>query len=67
MKGELDRLRDLPCAVYPGIEINRRDDIAPTDPEYVMESFSVLSESGVEGATLSWDVMLAPDEHFPFV
>ena len=67
LKGEIDQLRDLPCAVYPGIEINRRDDIAPTDPEYVMESFSVLSESGVEGATLSWDVMLAPDEHFPFI
>ncbi len=66
LKKELDQLRDLPCAVYPGIEINRRDDIAPTDPAYVAESFAVLAESGVEGATLSWDVMLAPDAHFPF-
>lgn len=66
LKRELDSLRDLPCAVYPGIEINRRDDIAPTDPEYAAESFAVLNDSGVEGATLSWDVMLAPDANFPF-
>lgn len=67
LKSELTKLRYLPCAVYPGIEINRRDDIAPTDPAYVEESFSVLGESSVEGATLSWDIMLAPDAHFPFI
>lgn len=66
LRRELNALCDLPCAVYPGIEINRRDDIAPTDPAYVAESLSVLSENGVAGAVLSWDVMLAPDSHFPF-
>ncbi|MBO5252665.1 MAG: hypothetical protein J6C51_01830 [Clostridia bacterium] len=66
LKKELDALRSLPCAVYPGIEINRREDIAPTDPEYVRESLRTLFDSGIEGAVLSWDVMLAPDAHFPF-
>ena len=66
LKRELDALHGLPCAVYPGIEINRREDIAPTDPAYVQESLAVLDACGVKGAVLSWDVMLAPDAHFPF-
>jgi len=66
LQSELKCLQGLPCAVYPGIEINRRDDIAPTDPAYVQESLEVLAENGVAGVVLSWDVMLAPEAHFPF-
>lgn len=66
LQEELAALQDLPCAVYPGIEINRRDDIAPTDAEYVSQSLAVLEECGAPGATLSWDIMLAPEAHFPF-
>lgn len=66
LKSELDALRGLPCRMYPGIEVNRRDDIAPTDADYVRRSLAAFAESGVEGATLSWDVMLAPDAHMPF-
>ena len=66
LMGELEALKGLPCRMYPGIEVNRRDDIAPTDADYVRRSLAVFCESGVEGATLSWDVMLAPDAHMPF-
>ncbi len=63
LRQELACLRELPCAVYPGIEVNRLDVIAPTDAAYVQESLAVLSDSGVDGATLSWNIMAAPDEH----
>ena len=65
LMSELEKLRNLPCKLYPGIEVNRRDDIAPTDPEYVAESLEVLKRSGADGAVLSWDIMLAPDAHLP--
>ncbi len=63
LEAQLTPLKALPCAVYPGIEINHRADIAPTDDAYVTESLRVLRDSGMTGATLSWDVMLAPDAH----
>ncbi len=54
---------ELPCGKYPGIEVNYREDIARTDPAYIRESLKTLKEAGMDGATLSWDIMLAPDEH----
>ena len=60
-------LAALPCAVYPGIEINYREDIARTDSAYIRESVTVLRESGASGVTLSWDIMLAPDDHIAAV
>ena len=65
LRRELAALRDLPCAVYAGLEVNRLDAIAPTDAEYVAQSLAVLEESGVAGATLSWNIMCAPDGHLP--
>ena len=63
LREELSAFTDLPCEKYPGIEINYREDIARTDASYVKESMEVLREAGMNGATLSWDVMLAPDAH----
>jgi len=63
LKAQLASLSSLPCSVYPGIEINYRADIAPTDEAYVKESLDAVAQSGLAGATLSWDVMLAPDKH----
>jgi len=51
------------CPVYPGIEINYREDIARTSPEYVQESIQAVKEAGLPGVVLAWDVMLAPDSH----
>ncbi len=63
LERQLEEFRDLPCEKYPGIEINYREDIARTDPAYIRASMKILEESGMDGAVLAWDVMLAPDEH----
>lgn len=61
---ELLRARSMSvCPVYPGIEINYREDIARTSPEYVRESLEAVRAAGLPGAVLAWDVMLAPDSH----
>lgn len=51
------------CPVYPGIEVNYREDIARTSPEYVRESLDAVRAAGLPGAVLAWDIMLAPDSH----
>lgn len=63
LRAQLDEMRNLSCAKYPGIEVNYRQDIARTDAEYVYESVKALKEGGMDGAVLAWDVMLAPDRH----
>ena len=67
LREQLEEIRDLPCQKYPGIEINYREDIARTDPDYIRESLSVLKECGMDGAVLSWDIMMAPDDHIKAV
>jgi len=63
----LDELRKASamskCPVYPGIEVNYREDIARTSPEYITESLQAMREAGMPGAVLAWDIMLAPDSH----
>lgn len=51
------------CPVYPGIEVNYREDIARTSPEYIVESLQAVREAGLPGAVLAWDIMLAPNSH----
>lgn len=63
LKQQVNEFTDLPCKKYPGIEINYREDIARTDPSYIRESLHILEESGMDGAVLAWDCMLAPDSH----
>ncbi len=63
LRSQLAALKDLPCEVFVGLEINRLDDIARTDTAYVTESMTVIKDSGVSGVTLSWNIMEAPDEH----
>jgi len=67
LKKQVEAFTDLPCEKYPGIEINYREDIARTDASYVRGSLEVLKEAGMNGATLSWDVMLAPDAHLQVI
>ena len=63
LTGQLNTFRKLPVRKYPGIEINYREDIARTDPEYIRESMQVLDACGMDGTVLAWDVMKAPDSH----
>ena len=63
LRAQTTPLAVLPCAVYAGIEVNFNAVIAPTDATYVRESVAVLEECGMDGVTLSWDAMQAPDDH----
>ena len=67
LDSQLEAIRDVPCAKYPGIEINYREDIARTDAGYVRESLSAIRDAGFEGAVLCWNVMQAPEAHIDAV
>ena len=67
LETQLEAVRHIPCRVYPGIEINYREDIARTDADYIAESLSAVRNSGIEGAALCWNVMLAPESHIDAV
>ena len=63
LDSQLDAMEPYPCEKYPGIEINFREGIAPTTPEYVKESMSRVTAHEFQGAVLSWNIMEAPDSH----
>ena len=63
LDSQLDAMTDCPCRVYPGIEINYREGIAPTSPAYVTESLDAVMRHHFAGAVLSWNIMEAPDSH----
>ena len=63
LNSQLEAMEPYACAKYPGIEINYREDIVPTSPEYVAESLKAVLAHGFDGAVLSWNIMEAPDAH----
>lgn len=63
LESQLEAMSQYPCAKYPGIEINYREEIVPTSPEYVKESLDAVISYSFNGAVLSWNIMEAPDEH----
>ena len=63
LDGQLDAMAALPCDKYPGIEINYKRTVAPTSPEYVVESLRTVLKHHFNGAVLSWNIMEAPDSH----
>lgn len=67
LRRQLHAFSNLPVKKYPGLEVNYRSDIARTDPEYVRRSLQIFAESGMDGAVLAWDLMLAPDSHLAAV
>ena len=60
---QLEAMEPYACGKYPGIEINYREDIVPTSPEYVSESLKAVLSHGFDGAVLSWNIMEAPLSH----
>lgn len=64
---QLNSMREAKCKIYPGVEVNYREDIARTNPGYIKESLREFKRSGMDGVVLSWDVMLAPDSHIEAV
>ena len=63
LDSQLDAMVPYPCAKYPGIEINYREGVVPTSPEYVTESLEHVMAHHFDGAVLSWNMMEAPDAH----
>ena len=63
LESQLEAMSTAPCAKMPGIEINYREGIVPTSPEYVRESLAAVLRYGFDGAVLSWNIMEAPDAH----
>ena len=60
---QLEAVERVTCEKYPGIEINYREDIARTTPEYIIESLTAVRDHGFDGASLCWNAMLAPEAH----
>ena len=63
LHSQLDAMEPYSCGKYPGVEINYREVVAPTSPEYVTESLQAIMAHGFDGAVLSWNIMEAPDSH----
>ena len=63
LDSQLDAMVPYPCQKYPGIEINYREGVVPTSPEYVKESLEHVMAHKFQGAVLSWNIMEAPDSH----
>lgn len=63
LDSQLNAMASYPCDKYPGIEINYRERVVPTSPEYVTESLSHVMSHHFQGAVLSWNIMEAPDSH----
>lgn len=63
LESQLEAMAGSPCLIYPGVEINYREGIAPTSPEYVTESLDAIMRYHYAGAVLSWNIMEAPVSH----
>ena len=63
LESQLKAMEPYACGKFPGVEINYRDGIAPTSPEYVTESLQAIMSHGFDGSVLSWNIMEAPVPH----
>lgn len=63
LHSQLEAMEPYTCAKFPGIEINYREEVVPTSPEYVNESLEAVTSHGFDGTVLSWNIMEAPLAH----
>jgi hypothetical protein len=63
LDSQLQAVKDLPCELYPGIEVNFDKELVRTDTDYIRESLAAIRQCGLDGATLSWDIMKVPKAH----
>lgn len=63
LHSQLEAMEPYACAKFPGIEINYREKVVPTSPEYVTESLDATASHGFDGTVLSWNIMEAPLAH----
>ena len=55
--------RNLNKDIYVGVEINKKEIIAPVTPKYISENISNINKTTVKGYVLSWDLLSAPKEN----
>ncbi|MCC0640123.1 MULTISPECIES: hypothetical protein [unclassified Clostridioides] len=55
--------KNLVKDIYVGIEINKKEIIAPVTPKYISENISNINKTTVKGYVLSWDLLSAPKEN----
>ena len=63
LDSQLQAVKALPCELYPGIEVNFDKELVRTDTDYIRESLAAIRQCGLDGATLSWDIMKVPKAH----
>ena len=63
LDSQLQAVKDLPCELYPGIEVNFDKELVRTDTDYIRESLAAIRQCGLDGAALCWDIMKAPKAH----
>lgn len=63
LHSQLEAMQPYSCGKYPGIEINYREVVVPTSPEYISESLKAVLSHGFDGVVLSWNIMEAPLTH----
>lgn len=63
LNSQLEAMEPYSCGKFPGIEINYRENVVPTSPEYVTESLKAVTDHGFDGTVLSWNIMEAPLAH----
>jgi len=51
------------CHVYAGIEINRINNIAHSDPVYIEETINAYLKTGIRGFVLSWNLLDMPEDN----
>ena len=59
----LDKVRTGGDAALREFELQFEKTVAPTSPEYVVESLRTVLNHHFNGAVLSWNIMEAPDSH----
>lgn len=55
--------KNLTKDIYVGIEINKKEIIAPVTPKYISENILNINKTAVKGYVLSWDLLSAPKEN----
>ncbi|MDR0497263.1 MAG: hypothetical protein LBH42_06595 [Treponema sp.] len=51
------------CDVYAGLEINKIENIAEANPDYIEKTIEAYAQTGIQGLALSWNLLNMPEEN----
>lgn len=67
MAAEIDRIAAKGvggfAAIFPGVEFNRIERLAPVTPDYIRGSIRALEKTDADGTVFSWDLLAVPDDN----